>query len=135
MTFANAGQAVGQGEIMTLAPLDAERTSLVMDIRGLHQISLFMDFVGAGTATGVVVEIDCSVDQLVWCPVQNQEQTPPDKALVTQTWTKSVGVDAKWIFDVAENGRLGAPFMRIRADATGTGTAADTLTINAYGEA
>lgn len=134
MPFVN-NKAQGQGRVVAAAPLNVEVISDVMDIRGLHQMTLFIDLVRGGTLTALVTEIDCSIDGLgSWKPVQNQAQTPPDKALVDQTWTKTTSVSAVWAFDVAEDGRLSGPFMRLRFNGTAA-TAADVLTVDVYGEA
>ena len=80
------------------------------------------------------MEIDCSLDGTNWFPVQDQDQTPPDKALVDATWTKTTSVTAVWMFDVAVAGLLGAPFLRLRFTGAGSPTSSDLITVEAYGE-
>lgn len=124
----------GIGRVVTGGTLDAEVISDTMDIRKLHQLTFMIGLVRGGGATGVVMSLDCSIDGFDWKPVQNQAQTPPDKSLVDATWTKTTSVTADWAFDVAENGRLGGPFLRARFNGVGSPTIADVLTVDAYGE-
>lgn len=132
MPFVSNG-AEGRGRIVDAGALDVEVISETMDIRRLRQMSLFVSLVRGGGLTALVMSIDCSFDGINWMPVQNQDQTPPDKALVAATWTKTIATTGSWIFDVRENGSLGAPFMRLRFTGTSS-TADDVITVDAYGE-
>ena len=127
--------AEGQGRVVTAGTLDGEVTSDVMDIRKLKQLSLFVNLVRGGGATGVIMSVDGSFDGVDFKPVQDQNLTPPDKALVDATWTKTTSTNDDWMFDVREGGLLGAPFLRLRFNGAGAPTIADVLTVDAYGEA
>ncbi len=133
MTFVSNG-AEGRGRVVTAGTLDAEVISDTMDIRKLKQMSLFVSLVRGGGLTALVMSMDCSFDGAVWLPIQNQDQTPPDKALVDATWTKTISITGSWMFDVSEGGLLGAPFLRLRFTGTAS-TVADVIDVDAYGEA
>ena len=130
-----SNKAQGEGRIIDAAPLNVEVISDPMDIRGLHQMTLFANLVRGGALTALIMSIDCSLDGLTgWKPVQDQEETPPDKSLVIRTWTKTTTTSVEWAFDVAEDGRLSGPFMRLRFN-DALATVDDVLTVDAYGEA
>ncbi len=131
MPFVNNGSD-GKGEIITAGTLDAEVTSLTLDVRHLRQLTLFIALTRGGALTALIMSADCGPDGVNWFPLQNQDETPPDKALVPATKTKTTSITESWSFNT-EVARLGGPFLRFRFTGTG-GEVGDVLTVQAYGE-
>lgn len=135
----NKNDAEGFGLIISAGDLAlAEITSDIMDTRKLNTMSFILNLTRAGGGvTGVVMEVDCAPTALgPWGPIQDQAETPPDKALVTQTWTKStIAGNLIWAFNLTEIGpTLGGPFVRVRL-APVAGAAGDIIDVHCYAEA
>lgn len=128
-------QAEGFGEIVTAGTLDAEVTSLVMDVRKLHKLTIHVDLTRT-TLTAVIMSMDSSMDGSAFREYMNQDETAPDKALAPATWTRTTSVTESWALMLgdAEMRRLPGPFMRLRFNGAG-GAVTDLITVNGYAEA
>jgi hypothetical protein len=136
MAWDNNKNGIGQGEVISTTDTSAEVISEAMNVVGLRNLNLFVDHPVHATATAFIMSADISPDGVNWYPVQNQDDTtPPDRTMADGTRTRAVSGIDEWAFRMNENGGMfNGPWVRFRFTVTG-GSAGDSLTMRAYGEA
>lgn len=110
---------------ISVDPINAEVTSLALDVRDSSQIAVDTDFVRGGTATAVVFDVEESDDGSTgWSVVQKQDAAG---ALTPLQLTRTTSASGRFTFPLDVT-----PFQFVRLKINGTtATAADTVTVTA----